>query len=152
ILYYEQLAQQRVKEFLNLNRQYTGPKDPKNLTRLEKLLAAEQALGAVARFHEAARANETRKGSGWDDVRDALRAALLDLVLERLKVSIEKGDWDESLALAKQTAERFPTGDEQKKIAEAMVPMLEQTLAVGGGEKRFQLAQRRMRELEELFP
>src|SRR5207249_11669408 len=57
IVYYEQLAQDRVKEFMKLHRQDTGPGKPQNLTRLEKLLAAEQALGAVARFHEAARAN-----------------------------------------------------------------------------------------------
>ena len=52
IVYYEQLAQQRVKEFINLHREDTGPGKPKNLTPLEKLLVAEQALGAVARFHE----------------------------------------------------------------------------------------------------
>src|SRR5215831_19426637 len=95
IVYYEQLAQQRVKEFVNLHREDTGPGKPKNLTPLDKLLFAEQALGAVARFHEEARANETRKGSGWDDVRDALRAELLNYVLARLKLSIAKGDWDE---------------------------------------------------------
>jgi ABC-type transport system substrate-binding protein len=152
IEYYEQLAQKRVKEFLDLKRQDAGPKQPKNLTRLEKLLAAEQALGAVARFHEAARAKETRKGSGWDDVRDALRADLLALVLERLKLSVDKGDWDEALAMAKQTAERFPTGDEQKKIAETMVPLVEQAMEVGRGENRFREVQRRLHELEELFP
>ena len=64
-----------------------------------------------------------------------------DYVLLRLQLSIDKGDWNESLALAKQTAERFPTGDEQKKIAEAMVPLLEQGLAPGFGANRFQLVQ-----------
>ncbi|MBI1915468.1 MAG: hypothetical protein HYS12_12140 [Planctomycetes bacterium] len=151
ILSYEQLAQERVKEFINLHRQDTGPGKPKNLTRLEKLLAAEQALGAVARFHEAARANETRKGSGWDDVGNALRAELLKYVLDRLQLSINKGDWDESLALAKQTAERFPKGDEERKIAEAMVPLVEQALN-SVGENRFREGQRRLHELEQRFP
>src|SRR5262245_24634457 len=152
IVYYEQLAQQRVKEFLDLQRQNVQPGQPRNLSRLEKLQAAEQALGAVARFHEAARANETRKGPGWDDIGEALRAALLRLVLDRLQLSIDKGDWDESLAAAKQTAERFPAATEQEKIAKAMVPLVEKALAPGFGEGRFREVQRRMRELEDLFP
>src|SRR5207248_7766554 len=43
IVYYEQFAQERVKKFINLHRQDTDPGKPKNLTRLEKLLVAEQA-------------------------------------------------------------------------------------------------------------
>src|SRR5207248_5139167 len=68
------------------------------------------------------------------------------------QLSIDKGDWEESLALAKQTAERFPTAKEQEKIAETMVPVVEKPFVIGFGENRFHEVQRRLHELEELFP
>ena len=73
IHYYEQLAIEQVKEFREI--QFT--RYPQNnvlyLTRYDQLLAAEQALSAVVRFHQSARERGVRKGDAWKTVADELR-------------------------------------------------------------------------------
>ena len=45
---------------------------------------------------------------GQDD--DGLRAKLLEVVLRRLSLAIDEGNWDEAFARAKAVAGRFPEG------------------------------------------
>ena len=149
---YELIAQEKVDEFLGKRYENFSKTDRSYLSVLDKLTAAEQALGAVARWHESARAGEERRGEEWEQVLTGLRGKLLDVRLERLRWSIEKGNWDEAFALARQTASRFSGPEEQKKVAELAATLVSKALEIGGGEDRHKEVQRRLREFEEQFP
>ena len=145
---YEVLAQETVDAFLN--RHYESVARAR-LSVADQLAAAELALSAVARFHESAREKETRVGDEWDSVRDSLRARLLQIVLRRLSLAIDEGNWDDAFARARAVAGRFPAPEDQQEIAKRTAVLVKKALE-GVREDRFKEVQRRLRVFEEQFP
>jgi peptide/nickel transport system substrate-binding protein len=145
---YEVLAQEEVDEFLSghLENYARAP-----LPVADQLAAAELTLAAVLRFHEAAREKETRTGDEWDKVREGLRAKLLEVVLRRLSLAIDEGNWDDAFARARAVAGRFPDPKDQAEIAKRTAVLVEKALNTIG-EGKFKEVQRRLREFEEQFP
>ena len=70
ILYYEKRAMAEVKDFLGIHYKNYGEGHPSYLPRYEQLLAGEQALSFVLRFHQSARERGVRKGPAWDKVEE----------------------------------------------------------------------------------
>src|SRR5262249_45705264 len=73
IRYYERMAIAEVKEFLEQRFERFAPDSKLYLPRFDQLLAGEQALAAVVRFHQSARLLGVRKGPEWQAVSDELR-------------------------------------------------------------------------------
>jgi peptide/nickel transport system substrate-binding protein len=145
---FEVLAQEAVDEFLERHlERYAAARLPVP----DQLAAAELALSAVLRYHESAREKETRVGDEWDKVRDGLRAKLLDVVLRRLSLAIDEGNWDAAFAQAKAVAGRFPDPKDQVAIAKRTAVLVEKALD-SVAEGRFKEVQRRLREFEDQFP
>ena len=144
---YEVLAQDAVDAFLERCRNNPGA----GLAVPDQLAAAELALSAVLRFHESAREKLTREGDEWDKVRDSLRGKLLEVVLKRLSLAIDEGNWDAAFAQARDVARRFPDPKDQAEIAKRTAVLVEKALE-GIGEGKFKEVQRRLREFEEQFP
>lgn len=155
VVHYEEVAQERVKQFLALGRETLPESNARYLSKLEQLLAAEQALLAVTNYHDAARESEARRGVGWDDVGKGLRASLLDVLMQRLAIWVDKGDWEQALAVGRQAAARFPFEKDQARIAEAMSGLVQKALALGRGgtsEEKYAEVRRRLAALEREFP
>ncbi len=151
--YFEQMALARVNEFLDTRWENNVETAPGYLSIPDKLLAAEQALTAVARFHESERKRGGRQGEEWDPVLAALRKKLLAVVLARLSILVDRGNWDEALALAKQAAQRFPTRDDHKVIAQPLAKLVEQVLRSPlADDDKYREVQKRLRAIDEEFP
>ena len=145
---YEVLAQQRVDEFLNKHYENVARA---RLSVADQLAAAELVLSAVARYHESAREKETRVGDEWDTVRDSLRAKLLNIVLRRLSLAIDEGNWDDAFARARAVADRFRDPKDQEEIAKRTAILVKKALE-GIREDKYKEVQRRLRVFEEQFP
>src|SRR5262249_40437046 len=105
VRHYEQLAQDEVRKFLDKHFENSSPGSDEFLARHDQLVAAEQALSAVVRFHESARETGGREGDAWDDVGKGLRKQLLDVQLQQLRGLTEARDWNQALALTRRLAE-----------------------------------------------
>ena len=67
-------------------------KDDKG-ARYARLVAAEQALSAVLRFHQSATQREIRVGSEWLPMENRLRTLLIDSLLGQMDALIESKAW-----------------------------------------------------------
>jgi ABC-type transport system substrate-binding protein len=152
VVHYEQLAQKEVDKFLGEQWERLPAANDKYLSAIDKLIVAEQALTAAARFHEAARESEVRKGDAWNDVRKELRQRLLQVSLDRMQLLIENDRWDAALALVADTAKRFPTSDEQKTIAEPMAKLIHKLLETSADAAKYKDVFRRLQEIERSLP
>src|SRR5262249_5510057 len=95
---YEKVAKRAVEAFLGIG---TGrvPSDT-------KLIAAEQALTFVSKYHDSAREEGKRKGNDWKPVRAELRGEVLKVVVLRLRMVVEDNDLDAALKFAGDAARR----------------------------------------------
>src|SRR5262249_47328157 len=125
----------------------------------DKLMVAEQALSAVLRFHEAARASGQRVGEAWDGPRDALRKKLLDVLIQRVELLAggrerdQKPDWEQAIDLARSASAVFPGDEDKARLARPVVQLVEQALKSGRtGDESFREGLRWLRTLEEAFP
>jgi len=152
--YYETLALARVEEFRKTPWHNLVPTHANYVSLADQLAAVEQVLMHVMRFHEAARQSGERKGDGWDPIQEKVRKQLLSVVMERLQLIVEKGDWDEALALASQLSERFPGADDQRRIAKPLGTLVEQKLrgVTTNDTKKYEEVQRQLKSIADLFP
>lgn len=153
VQHYEEIALKKVEAFLKQPFERLPKQDRRYLTPKEKLIAAEQVLNNIQAYHQSARTRGKRTGDAWEDVTEKLRTALRDVVIERLKLFIEAGDWTNAFALAKQTSKRFPQLEDQRKIAAPMAELVKKLLTSGiQDEKTFRETHKRLRALQEEFP
>ncbi len=152
VVHYEQLAQLEVKKFLGERWENFPTGNEKYLSAIDKLIAAEQALAAVARFHEAARDSEVRKGDGWNSVREGLRGELLRVNLDRMQILVDQDNWDGALALASDTVKRFPAPAEQKAIAEPMAKLVQKLLETSAAGNKYKDVFHRLQKIEQSLP
>ncbi len=149
---YEQLAQQEVDKFLAERWENVPAGQERHLSLGDKLVAAEQALTAAARFHEAARDSDVRKGEGWNRVREELRGRLLKISLERMQLLTEQDKWDDAVGLASDTVKRFPSAGEQKAIAEPLAKLLQKSLDTGADVSKYKMVLAQLQKIESALP
>jgi ABC-type transport system substrate-binding protein/tetratricopeptide (TPR) repeat protein len=153
IRYYEQLAVERVKGFLGTQYATYGEGDPRYLPRYEQLLAAEQALSWVLRFHQSAREREVRKGAGWDKLETELRQSLLEVLLLELDELKKFGAWNQAFALARRMAETYTSQEDREAIATPLAKLLESALKANSSDsEKMKEARQRLKQLEDQFP
>jgi ABC-type oligopeptide transport system substrate-binding subunit len=151
---YEQIAQNAVREFLREEYDRKEPDDRLYLSRYDMLVAAEQALSAVLRWHESARQTGQRRGEGWPPIETALRKQLLDeVLLGQMKFLAESKDWDKVLELAHRLAITYPNPLERAQIFRPVADMIQSALKdPTGNEAKKQQARKSLLELEQEFP
>jgi ABC-type oligopeptide transport system substrate-binding subunit len=153
VRHYEQLAQDEVRKFLDKHFENSSPGSAEFLARHDQLVAAEQALSAVVRFHESARETGGRQGDAWDDVGKGLRKQLLDVQLQQLRGLTEARDWNQALALTRRLAETYPGVAEQARVAGLLPELLKGALKDPTySADKMKEARQRLRALADRFP
>jgi peptide/nickel transport system substrate-binding protein len=151
---YEEIAQDKVRRFFQAQFDPGDAKAPAALSRYDKLVAAEQVLSAVLRWHESARQTGKRRGEEWASVEKALRKQLLDdVLLEQMKVLAQSQDWGGVLDLAHRLATTYTDDAERKRIFRPVADMIQSALRdPTGSETTKQQARKRLLALEREFP
>ncbi len=149
---YEEIAQDKVRDFLHSNYDQREPNDPLYLSRYDMLKAAEQVLSSVLRWHQSAIQTGKRRGQEWDDVEKALRKQLLeDVLLKQMELLAQAKDWDRVLSLTHRLAVSYSNSDE--RIFYPVARMIESALKdPTGNEDKKKNACKRLHELEMEFP
>jgi ABC-type transport system substrate-binding protein len=128
VRYYEEIGVEAVRAYL-VHKYDTYPAtSPLHLGRYNQLVAAEQALAAVLRFHQSAREREVRKGAGWEVVETALRQQLLKTLLGQLDQLAQSKAWDPALALTRRIVETFNKPGDHKEIAGPLADVLQMAI------------------------
>jgi ABC-type oligopeptide transport system substrate-binding subunit len=148
---YERIAEERVREFLSAN---WPPQNKNYVPPLEKLVAADQALSAVLRWHESARQTGVREGDEWAPIESELRKQLLDeVLLKQLEILAEQRDWDRVVALARRMASSYANSTDRERIGRPIAEMLKKALNdPTASEEKIQEVRKRLHQLEEEFP
>jgi ABC-type transport system substrate-binding protein len=152
VQYYERLAMKEVGDFLK-SKEILGPDDSGLLRPYDRLVAAEQALAAIVRFHDSARSREIRKGDGWSKVENELRGLLLKVLLGQLKILTDGSAWDPAFTLSQRLAQTYTREEDLKAFAGPLANLLEKGLrdkSVSADRRKEAL--RRLRLLEARFP
>lgn len=151
---YEKIAQAKVRQFLGGPTVEENSEAPGPLPWYEKLIAAEQALKAVLRWHESARQKGKRRGEEWDAVENDLRKQLLDKVmLEQMKVHVQAKDQKKVLELARRLAATYTDPSERQRIFQPVAKMIQNTLDdITASEATKQQARKRLHDLDREFP
>lgn len=156
---YEQIAQEKVRQFLR-DSTSEGNSDPAtSLTQYDKLLAAEKVLSAVILWHKSARLTDRRTGKEWEDVELKLRKQLLDEVLLKQMDELTKAkNWEGVLELTRRLAVTYTKPTERERIFRPVADMIQRALGddpTATEEKRQQAKQQaliRLHDLEREFP
>jgi ABC-type oligopeptide transport system substrate-binding subunit len=151
---YEDIAQEEVSQFLK-DRYDLQPKDSREyLSHFDTLVAAEQALSAVLRWHESARQTGGRTGKEWESVEASLRKRLLDdVLLKQMEVLVDSRDWDKVVALARRLATIYTDKADRERIARPVADLIQSALKdPTASEEKKQAARKRLLELERDFP
>jgi ABC-type transport system substrate-binding protein len=145
VRHYEEIARDRVKAFLD--------RPVKDLSRLEQLRAAEQALTAVLRFHRSARERKARVGDEWEKVESGLRNDLLTVLLGEVDELASNRDWASALALLERLSKEYTRPAELTLMGPRAIAILEKA-AKGASATPEQLREvrRRLHELETRYP
>jgi ABC-type oligopeptide transport system substrate-binding subunit len=144
IRYYEERAIEQVKQLLDA---------PVALSKYERLLAGEIAISGVLRWHESARQREIRKGDGWEKLQRQLKAQLLSVLLDQLRILVGNKSWDAGLDLARRIAETFPSKEEQDTFGPVIGDLLKKALADSDyTQDRWTDIRKRLRALQDIFP
>lgn len=151
---YEETAQDKVRRFLETTKERDDTAAGSSPSRYEKLVAAEQALSAVLRWHESARQTGKRKGNEWVAVEKSLRKQLLDEVwLEQMKVLAQAKEYERVLDQARRLASTYTDPDERERIFRPVVEMVRVALHDRDlPDDKKQQARDRLRGLEIEFP
>ena len=143
VTYFEQVAADAVKAFM----------DRAEEPRFAKLVAAEQALSAVIRFHQSAVQRGIREGAEWHPLEERLRKLLVQALLGQMDSLVESKAWKAAFDLTARLADAAPrtAGPENalvvRKVAEFLGKALDDPTFASVEEIR-----RRMKQLENLFP
>jgi ABC-type oligopeptide transport system substrate-binding subunit len=152
VRYYERIAIAEVKKFCDEPFWKLSTDHPKHLARFDQLLAAEQALSFVVRFHKSAREREVRKGDGWQPVEAELRTALLNVLLDQLRELTETKAFDQAFQLTRRLAETYTRPEDHNLIAKPLAILLEKAVEGGFSQDKLKEARQRLKQLEEQFP
>jgi ABC-type transport system substrate-binding protein len=152
--YYEQIAMAEVKEYLSQPFEKFDRDDSKRfLGRFDQLVAGEQALSAVMRFHQSAREREVRKGDAWKPVENELHKQLLGVLLDQLKNLAEHRAWNQAFALTRRLAETYTRAEDHALIAKPLADLLKNALKDSSyNQDGMKEARQRLRQLEDRFP
>ena len=151
--YYEQIAVEKVKDFLDTPFGKYDPGSALYLGRLDQIQFGETALTGVLQWDQSARERGTRKGIGWEKVEADLRLALLGVKLTRLDLLAEAKSWDAAFDLGQQLAATFDRPAEHAQIALPLGVILKKAIADEAYTRdRFREVRRRLRQIEEQFP
>ncbi len=148
---YERIAEERVREFLSEN---WPPQNKNYVPPLDKLVAAEQVLSAVLRWHESARQTGVREGDEWAPIEAELRKQLLDeVLLKQLGILADAKDWDRVVDLARRMANSYSNTADRERIARPIAEMIQNSLKddTSTDEKK-QEVRKRLSQLEMEFP
>jgi ABC-type oligopeptide transport system substrate-binding subunit len=148
---YERIAQEKVREFLSAK---WPPQNKNYVPPFEMLVAADQVLSSVLRWHESARATGAREGDEWVPIESELRKQLLDeVLLEQLKILAEARDWDRVMALARRMASSYTNSTDRERIARPIAELLNNAFNDGtSSDEKKQEVRKRLHQLEEEFP
>jgi ABC-type oligopeptide transport system substrate-binding subunit len=151
---YERLAGEKVHAFLEEGFDRLPAQNDKHLSRSDMLTAAEQALSAVLRWHESARATGQREGEEWTPIESDLRKELLDeVLLKQMEALAEARAWEQVLALTRRLATTYTSQADRQRIARPVAELLKSALNdPTGSEERKQEARKRLLALEMEFP
>lgn len=154
VLPYEEIAANRVRQFLQSGCERREADDPLYLSRYDMLVVAERVLSAVLRWHESAKLTGQRSGDEWKEVESQLRKQLLDdVLLEQMKTLAAAKDWDRVLELTHRLALTYPDSADRKRIFRPVADMIRNALNdPTGNETNKQQARKRLYELEQEFP
>jgi ABC-type oligopeptide transport system substrate-binding subunit len=143
---YEEIAQEEVRRFLR--------ESHKTLSRIDMLIAAEQVLSAVLRWHESAIQTGKRNDKEWQEVGKALRKQLLEeVLLEQMKLLAQDQNWDRVLELTHRLAVSYGKDAEHQRIFQPVADMINKALgSPTASEEQKQKALERLHELETEFP
>lgn len=154
VIPYERIAQEKVSQFLRESHDQRERSDPLYLSRYDMLIAAEQALSSVLRWHESAIQTGKRRGEGWDKVGKSLRTQLLDeVLLEQMKERARVKDWNRVLDLTHRLAKTYGNDTQRERILQPVVDMIYSALndPTATEESRNDV-RKRLHELEMEFP
>jgi peptide/nickel transport system substrate-binding protein len=114
---FEEVAIKTVKGFLAQSRDLL-PGNPKYLSEVDRLAAADKVLTVAYKFHENARTSDKRKGAGWDGVRDYLLTQYLDVLTDELNALNAVNSQDRAADLVFRMNEMFPNNLKAQKEIE----------------------------------
>jgi len=150
---YEQIAQDAVREFLDLHLENVFTGDVKYLSRYDQYAAAELVLAAVLRFDESAQVQGRREGEAWDPIVNGLRKQLLDVQVTQLNLLAEARDWDRAFALARRLTETYTDPNDVARVAKPLTEVLQAALKdPTSSPDKLREVRRRLLQLEEQFP
>jgi ABC-type transport system substrate-binding protein len=151
---YEEIAQDKVRRFLETTNDRDDAAAGSSPSRYEKLVAAEQVLRFVLGWHQSARQTDKRKGKEWEAVESSLRKQLLDAVLlEQMKVLVQDEEYERVLDLAPRLAATYPDRDDRERIFRPVAEMVRRALRDPKlPDDKKQQARDRLRDLEIDFP
>jgi ABC-type oligopeptide transport system substrate-binding subunit/tetratricopeptide (TPR) repeat protein len=155
IRYHEQIALEEVKKFLKATEWLSRlPTDNlRHLSHFDQLVAADQALSAVFRFHRSAREREVRKGDAWNPVERELRRELLNVQLEQLKELTRFRAWDQAFTLTRRLADTYTDPEDHKLIAKPLAELVKEAIQdTTYTQDKMKEARERLHKIEERFP
>ncbi|MBY0229855.1 MAG: hypothetical protein K2W96_11285, partial [Gemmataceae bacterium] len=143
VRYYEQTAADAIERFM---------KDDRG-ARHARLVAAEQALSAVLRFHQSAAQRDIRVGAEWHPLEARLRSLLIEALLGQMDALVESKAWKAAFDLAPRLAEAAPRfREEDHRLAAAKVAGFLQKALKDSSFSRPEENRQRLKQIEELFP
>ncbi len=151
---YEEIALEKVEEFLGAHYEKFGPAEsnPQYLARPDQLVAAEHALSAVLRFHESAKGRGVRKGEEWEPVEANLRKHLLDVSLEQLNALTAAKDWGQAFELGKRLYDTYGSPADKAKIARPLAELLKRAVKdLSANDDNLREARKRLQQFQQQF-
>jgi ABC-type transport system substrate-binding protein len=156
---YEEIARDKVRQFLRDSTPAESSDSARALTRYDKLVAAEQALSAVLLWHESARQTGRRSNADphkadWDRVEAELRKQLLDeVLLEQMKELAQAQHWNRVLELTRRLAAAYSKDTDRARIFRPVADMIQSALRnPTANEQSKHEALKRLHDLEREFP
>jgi ABC-type transport system substrate-binding protein len=152
---YEQIAQDKVRDFLREKFDEKDKDDRFYLSRYDMLDAADKVLMAVLNWHESARQTGKRKGEEWNEVEKRLREFLLDEVrLKQMGLHAQSKDWDRVLEMTRRLAADYTGERERERILRPIASMIDFAINRDptASDKTKQDACMRLQELDREFP
>jgi ABC-type transport system substrate-binding protein len=104
---YENIALNKVNEFLKKGLNKEPENDPKFLSERDMFEEAEKVLTAVIKFHESARERGLREGDEWKTLGKNLHAKLRDVQVKKLQSLTDARDWETAYDLALRLRENY---------------------------------------------
>lgn len=156
VTYYERITVGEVKAFLDARLDRFDPGNVSYLPRYDQLLVAEQALSAVARWHQSARERKVREGDEWDAVLDELRREIIGVQVQQIEQLQDAKSWDQGFAVARRMTD-VPVHQSDKetfaRMAGAVTALLREAIKDPNfAGTRLREVRGRLRDIEERFP